>query len=106
MKDIFELLILVLLDEEPCHGYGLMERFQNLGFSIRDPSVLYKKLTSLEGEGFVESTWELKGRPRKSYCLTPKGRAHLERCYDDLERTLENLYRLLKQRKERFEQGG
>lgn len=106
MRDIFELLILVLLDEEPCHGYGLMERFQSLGFSIRDPSVLYKRLLALEEEGFVEGTWELKGRPRKLYCLTPKGKEHLERCYDDLERTLENLYRLLKHRQQRIEKGG
>src|ERR671936_905368 len=50
--------ILLLLREEPAHGYDLLQRLRPLGFERDDPGRLYRALRWLEGEKLVRSTWE------------------------------------------------
>src|SRR4051812_1472885 len=50
--------ILLLLREDPAHGYDLLERLRPLGFQRPDPGGLYRVLRALEQEGLVRSAWE------------------------------------------------
>jgi PadR family transcriptional regulator, regulatory protein PadR len=67
--------VLLLLREEPAHGYDLLERLRPLGFVRDDPGRLYRTLRALEDEGLVRSAWERSesGPDRRIYELTRKG---------------------------------
>lgn len=67
--------ILLLLREEPAHGYDLMQRLRSFGFARDDPGRLYRALRALEEEGLVHSAWETSssGPDRRSYELTRTG---------------------------------
>lgn len=67
--------ILLLLREEPAHGYDLIERLRALGFTRDDPGRLYRALRALEEEKLVRSSWEpsATGPDRRIYELTKAG---------------------------------
>ena len=67
--------ILLLLREEPAHGYDLLERLRPLGFLRDDPGRLYRALRTLEQEGLVRSAWERStgGPDRRIYEVTRAG---------------------------------
>ena len=73
--------ILLLLREQPAHGYDLLERLRALGFTRDDPGRLYRALRSLEEDGFVHSAWEdsESGPDRRVYELTRAGMEELHR---------------------------
>jgi|RhiMetdeSRZDD1v2_1073273.scaffolds.fasta_scaffold399280_2 poly-beta-hydroxybutyrate-responsive repressor len=67
--------VLLLLREEPAHGYDLLQRLRPLGFARDDPGRLYRALRWLEEEKLVRSTWEASetGPDRRRYELTRAG---------------------------------
>lgn len=67
--------LLLLLAEEPSHGYDLLERLLDLGIEQTDPGGLYRSLRSMEQEGLVRSWWEPSdsGPARRTYTLTEEG---------------------------------
>jgi poly-beta-hydroxybutyrate-responsive repressor len=68
-------LILLLLDK-PAHGYELMERLSaEPDMPEADPGLLYRVLRQLEGEGFLQSSWDTEGQgpARRLYEVTPEG---------------------------------
>ena len=69
--------ILLLLDEEPRNGYGLMQEVEERsGGSWRpSPGSVYPALQQLEDEGLVEMS-EVEGR--KEFSLTDDGRSWVE----------------------------
>ena len=71
--------LLLLLREQPAHGYDLLERLRPLGFVAPDPGGLYRALRALEDEGLVRSAWEASesGPDRRIYQLTRAGVEHL-----------------------------
>ena len=76
-----ELLIawtLLLLDEEPIHGYRLHHELQARGLGIQTAS-MYRWLRKLEVERWVDSSWSepIEGPRRHVYRLTAQGRATL-----------------------------
>jgi poly-beta-hydroxybutyrate-responsive repressor len=73
--------ILLLLREQPAHGYDLMERLRPLGFVRDDPGRLYRALRALERDRLVRSAWEDSdtGPDRRVYELT---RAGMEELHD------------------------
>ena len=75
--------ILVLLDEEPRNGYGLMQEIEqrSQGAWRPSPGSVYPALSQLEDEGLVRST-ESDGR--KQFELTDAGRAHVEEHREEL----------------------
>jgi len=70
--------ILLLLAEEPAHGYELIGRLSDFGIdqSSTDPSVLYRCLRTMESEGVLSSKLDPSGSgpARKVYELTDEGR--------------------------------
>jgi poly-beta-hydroxybutyrate-responsive repressor len=71
--------LLLLLREEPAHGYDLLQRLKPFGFVRDDPGRLYRALRSLEREGLVRSAWEAStsGPDRRIYELTRAGMEEL-----------------------------
>jgi DNA-binding PadR family transcriptional regulator/polyisoprenoid-binding protein YceI len=67
--------ILLLLSEEPRHGYMVMKELQTFRFGNVDRPSVYRALAQLEADGYLDSwpeTPEL-GRPRHVYGLTAAG---------------------------------
>lgn len=71
--------LLLLLREQPAHGYELLERLRPLGFLRNDPGGLYRTLRALERDGLVRSAWEpsREGPDRRIYQLTRAGSEEL-----------------------------
>ncbi len=71
--------LLLLLREQPAHGYDLLERLRPLGLRRLDPGGLYRALRALEREGLVHSAWEPShgGPDRRRYELTRAGMEEL-----------------------------
>ena len=69
--------LLVLLDEEPRNGYGLMQEIERRseGAWRPSPGSVYPALQQLEDEGLVRAQEE---DGRRVFTLTDDGRAHVE----------------------------
>lgn len=88
--DTHELVILSLIAEEPIYGYALAKRAaaRSEGLVTLTPAALYPLLARLEADKLVSTSWEAvkadpadeaaKGRRRKWYRLTAKGRKRLD----------------------------
>lgn len=80
-KNFLRPCLLLLLREQPAHGYDLLERLRPLGFSRDDPGRLYRALRTLENDELVRSIWEKSttGPDRRMYELTRSGMEELHR---------------------------
>ena len=80
-KNFLRPCLLLLLREDPAHGYDLLERIQSLGFDGSDPGGLYRALRALEKEKLVRSVWESSenGPDRRTYEITRAGMEELHR---------------------------
>jgi len=74
--------LLLLLSEEPRHGYRLVDSLLRLGFGPVDRPAVYRALADLEADGFLES-WEMAppggGSTRNVYGVTAEGADALRR---------------------------
>ena len=81
LKGHVDLLLLSVLEDEPAHGYRLVERLRERSagaFELAEGTV-YPSLYRLERRGLVTSRWEaVGGRRRRVYRLTSPGRGALE----------------------------
>jgi poly-beta-hydroxybutyrate-responsive repressor len=80
-KNFLQPCLLLLLREQPAHGYELLERLRAFGFERSDPGRLYRSLRKLEDEGLVRSAWEpsTSGPARRIYEITRAGMEELHR---------------------------
>src|SRR5207237_8651286 len=78
-KNFLRPCLLLLLREQPAHGYELLERLRPLGFAGDDPGGLYRTLRALARDGLVHSSWEpsTSGPERRIYELTRAGTEEL-----------------------------
>ncbi len=83
MSPVFEhgalrLYLLKLLEEQPRHGYDLMQQLEERFDGLYTPSAgtIYPRLARLQSEGLVEPVGGEGGR--KTYALTAAGRAELD----------------------------
>ena len=69
--------ILLLLEEEPRNGYGLMQEVEERsdGAWRPSPGSIYPALSQLEDEGLIAPA---EGEQGKTFALTDAGRAHVE----------------------------
>lgn len=73
--------ILLLLGDEPSHGYELMGRLAELGLEVPPTTGwLYRLLRYLAEEGLVTSYWSTpeRGPARRVYAITGEGEQHLD----------------------------
>ena len=76
--------LLSFLAHKPAHGYELIQRINESGFSEieADPATIYRNLRRMEEDGLVLSQWETEhtGPARRSYHLSPEGQQALNYC--------------------------
>src|SRR2546423_13985590 len=75
--------LLVLLDEEPRNGYGLMQEIEarSDGLWRPSPGSVYPALSQLEDEGLIPAQEE---EGRKRFGLTDAGRTYVEEHREEL----------------------
>lgn len=77
-----EACLLQMLSEGTAHGYALMEKLEQFGYSREavNISTLYRILRHLEKEGCLKSVWEEGGAgpKRRIYLILEKGKLELE----------------------------
>ncbi len=79
--------IMLLLAEEPRHGYRLVDSLLRLGFGSIDRPSVYRALADLEQDGLLTS-WSAEptaGSTRHVYALTPLGEQMLGEWMDIVE---------------------
>ena len=82
LQGTLDLLILKVVALQPLHGYGIVQRLQqisNQALQIRQGS-LYPALYRLENKGWLKAEWKTTdgGREAKYYSLTKAGRQQLD----------------------------
>ena len=81
-KTVFPALILHLIEQRPDHGYGLMQRIDELCGDLVavNTNKIYPLLRRLEERGFVSASWDHPTkRSRRVYAITPQGEERLKR---------------------------
>jgi transcriptional regulator len=80
LKGHLDLLLLAAVEDEPLHGYGIVEALRDRSggtFDLAEGTV-YPALYRLERRGLVKSSWSTKtARRRRLYRLTTAGRRAL-----------------------------
>jgi PadR family transcriptional regulator PadR len=95
---MLESVLLLLLHQEPAHGYTLLEEVGDFGLDAIDPSAIYRMLRGMEDKGWVTSTWDEEqslGPPRRVYRITDTGDEVLAAWIQDLDETRKMLNRLV-----------
>jgi len=90
--------ILLLLAEEPRHGYRLVDAMLQMGFGPIDRPTVYRTLADLEADGLLHS-WSASptaGSQRHVYGVTDEGRACLCRWMGVLESERDSLESVLR----------
>ncbi len=96
---MLEPALLILLKEQPRHGYTLLADLESLGMTTIHPSVVYRTLREMEGLEWIQSDWETdqsQGPPRRTYRLTVQGEEALQNWQHELGKTQELIAELLK----------
>ncbi len=93
-KTIFPALILHMVASRPDHGYGLMQRIDDLcgGLIAVNTNKIYPLLRRLEERGFLAAAWDHPTkRSRRIYRITPEGEVRLERIKTAMEPYLQSM---------------
>lgn len=81
LQGTLDMLILKVIALQPLHGYGIVQRLQQMSkdaLQIRQGS-LYPALYRLERKGWLKADWKTTcGRDAKYYTLTAAGRRQLD----------------------------
>jgi PadR family transcriptional regulator, regulatory protein PadR len=93
-RDVFPLLVLHLLGQEPTYGNRLIEAIGRItqGAISVNPNTMYPLLRDLEGRGLVDASWEHPDRrTRRYYSITPAGRREYKRLRAEVEPFLDSV---------------
>jgi len=92
---IVEPMMLVLLADEPMHGYRLVERLaEEFGVTGLPPQTVYRALQGMEGQAWLGAEWDsenAQGPPRKVYQVTEAGLAALDAWSLEIQKLRRNL---------------
>ena len=82
LSDFSQFYIVLLLNEGPIHGYGMIRSFKQRTGKTLSAGTLYPFLQDLESKGFVQKKDESTGRrPKIVYSLTRKGKSFCSRLF-------------------------
>ncbi len=98
MGALIEPTLLVLLKQQPQHGYTLLASLEKMGMNPPHPSVIYRALREMEALEWITSDWdadESLGPPRRTYSLTESGKGALINWREEIKRTSELMSRLI-----------
>lgn len=86
--------ILLFLARRSDYGGSLLATMkQEMPNFIGDSAMVYRALRTLEGEGCIESRWDIQevGQPKRFYAITAEGWERLDEYLMDIKMRLENL---------------
>jgi len=85
------LVLLLLLEQQPRHGYDLIRAIEERtgGAYAPSPGVVYPTLTMLEDQGYIEQA--VSEGAKRLFNITPAGAAHLEEHRAEAEHALARL---------------
>jgi len=108
MQRFMETSLLVLLAQQPGHGYSLSEQLNDFGFRDINASTLYRIMRKMDEGGWVSSSWEKgdKGPQRRVYAITDIGRAALDEWIEVFKQRKSNIETLLSKYTEQKKGGG
>jgi PadR family transcriptional regulator, regulatory protein PadR len=88
-RNFLQPCLLLLLMEQPDHGYDLAVRLRPMHDGEGDPGSVYRALRGLERQGLVRSEWNPSsvGPARRTYYITDDGVAGLVGLADGLRTT-------------------
>lgn len=88
-RNFLQPCLLLLLREQPDHGYELVSRLRPLHAGDGDAGGVYRALRAMERQGLVRSEWQTSeaGPARRTYYVTEAGAASLHEQAADLEQT-------------------
>ncbi|MBV8637233.1 MAG: PadR family transcriptional regulator [Candidatus Eremiobacteraeota bacterium] len=95
-KTLFPVLLLHLIQEQPDHGYGLMQRIETICGDLVavNTNKIYPLLRRLEERGFVTATWDHPTkRSRRVYAITAAGEERLSKIKGSMLPYLESIER-------------
>ena len=95
-RDVFPLLVLHLIAQEPAYGNRLIDDIEELteGVISANPNTIYPLLRELESQGMIDGSWEHPDkRTRRYYKITAKGRREYKRLRGELEPFLDSVIR-------------
>jgi poly-beta-hydroxybutyrate-responsive repressor len=87
---LLEPTLLVLIKEQPGHGYSLLSKLSDLDITTIHASVVYRTLREMETLEWIDSDWDTdqtQGPPRRTYRLTAQGEEALRYWTQELEKT-------------------
>ena len=88
LQGTLDLLVLKAIQHEPQHGFGIVQRIQQLSSDVLriEQGSLYPALYRLEERGWIASDWRSSenNRRAKYYELTRTGRKQLEAAHEGL----------------------
>jgi DNA-binding PadR family transcriptional regulator len=93
-RDVFPLLVLHLVGQEPTYGNRLIDEIERItqGVISVNPNTMYPLLRDLEGRGLIEGRWELPDRrTRRYYSITAAGRREYKRLHAEVEPFLDSV---------------
>jgi PadR family transcriptional regulator, regulatory protein PadR len=95
-RDVFPLLVLHLIREEPSYGNHLIEAIESItqGVISVNPNTMYPLLRELEANGMIEGRWEHPDRrTRRFYTITKHGEKEYRRLVEEVEPFLDSVIR-------------
>ena len=92
---IVEPMLLLLLAQQPSHGYKLAERLSDaFGVAGLPPQTVYRALQKMEDQGWIVPDWDMEsaqGPPRKVFEITQEGHQALDAWSTEMEELREML---------------
>ena len=95
-RNVFPLLVLHLISEEPTYGNRLIESIEEItqGVISVNPNTMYPLLREMESKGLIEGRWELPDRrTRRYYSITVAGKREYRRLLEEVEPFLDSVIR-------------
>ena len=95
-RDLFPLLVLHLIEDEPAYGNRLIEEIERIteGVISVNPNTIYPLLRQLEADGMIKGSWEHPDkRTRRYYAITAAGRREHKRLAAELAPFLDSVIR-------------
>lgn len=101
IEQFAEPCILLLLSQNPMHGYALMQELKETCLCDRiDAGNFYRVIARLKKERMIQVFTGIADQRRTTYTITPKGKKFLQGWVAALEKNNELLVRFLKKYKE------
>lgn len=79
MRGVLDMCVLALVDDEPLHAYGIVQKLQDHGFTNASYGTIYPLVTRLRKQGLVDKQLEESpaGPARNVLAINQAGRAAL-----------------------------